>query len=629
MMLLSDNETDFDLINNDAIASTITALIKEDNDQPLSIGVHGDWGAGKSSILKMIQKDLESEKSIKCIQFNGWRYQGFEDAKIALLKEIVLALENDKRFSSKVKDKFADIWRNINLLSAAKILGGITFSALGLGPLTPFSNKLIEKVSANVDDSDTDIVSNNVLDSLFPRDSSGFKEFIDFQEKFSKLLDEVKIKKLVILIDDLDRCLPNVIIETLEAMRLFLFLPRTAFVIAADETMIKYAVREHFPNVTKLNGEDDLSTGYGYADKYLEKLIQVPFRLPVLGRVEAGIYIMLLLIGAELMGKNSYQNLVKEAKTRMKQPWNFSAFTQNQLRKILGTQDFESIKAQFQIAMAITPVLALHTNGNPRKIKRFINMMMLRRQIADARGYGELISFPVLAKMMLAENYYPLFYKTLANHLDQNGKCEELKVKSNSPHLGDNKENNGKEVQKKGKEPIKNEKVAWIADTVRKVWIPMEPYLNNIDLRPYFFLSKERVDYLSGYSNDMVREAANLLFKNTIFIINQKDLISSLSDSESLQVFSVVSNKILSNGENFVKIPDGMEGLKFLVEQKPQLIPDFVTFLTSLPTSNLGSWIATGWDKAVPKNHPERQKLDRFIKYVSEANPLLKAFLHE
>ncbi|TGS78785.1 NTPase KAP, partial [Mesorhizobium sp. M2D.F.Ca.ET.178.01.1.1] len=70
-----------------------------------------------------------------------------------------------------------------------------------------------------------------------------------FRQDFEQLLSEAKIDRLVVLVDDLDRCLPETAIATLEAIRLFLFVPNAAFVIAADEGMIEYAVRRHFPEL--------------------------------------------------------------------------------------------------------------------------------------------------------------------------------------------------------------------------------------------------------------------------------------------------------------------------------------------------------------------------------------------
>jgi predicted KAP-like P-loop ATPase len=84
-MILTDNETKVDLLNNEAIAKTIVKLLRERADHPITIGVHGDWGAGKSSVLE-IESALEAEQKVLCLKFNGWRFQGFEDAKIALIE---------------------------------------------------------------------------------------------------------------------------------------------------------------------------------------------------------------------------------------------------------------------------------------------------------------------------------------------------------------------------------------------------------------------------------------------------------------------------------------------------------------------------------------------------------------
>lgn len=84
-MILTDNETKIDLLNNEAIATTIIGLLREKPDRPVTIGVH-DWGAGKSSVLEMIEAGFAGNKDVLCLKFNGWRFQGFEDAKIALSK---------------------------------------------------------------------------------------------------------------------------------------------------------------------------------------------------------------------------------------------------------------------------------------------------------------------------------------------------------------------------------------------------------------------------------------------------------------------------------------------------------------------------------------------------------------
>lgn len=103
-MILSDNETKVDLLNYEAIAVTIMALLRERPEHPLTIGVHGDWGAGKSSILEMIEAGLDKDEKVLCLKFNGWRFQGFEDAKIALIEGIVTGLLEKRPMLSKAKD---------------------------------------------------------------------------------------------------------------------------------------------------------------------------------------------------------------------------------------------------------------------------------------------------------------------------------------------------------------------------------------------------------------------------------------------------------------------------------------------------------------------------------------------
>ena len=128
-MILTDNETKVDLLNNEAIAATIIRLICDRPDHPVTIGVHGDWGAGKSSVLEMIEAGLDGDEGILCLKFNGWRFQGFEDAKIALIEGIVTGLVEKRPALTKAAGAVKDVFRRIDWLKVAKRAGGLAMTA--------------------------------------------------------------------------------------------------------------------------------------------------------------------------------------------------------------------------------------------------------------------------------------------------------------------------------------------------------------------------------------------------------------------------------------------------------------------------------------------------------------------
>jgi predicted KAP-like P-loop ATPase len=88
-MFLNDQETATDLLYYEAIAKTVVNLIRKTPDAPVTIGVHGDWGAGKSSVRKMLEHAFETDDKILCLWFNGWTFEGFEDAKAVVIETIV------------------------------------------------------------------------------------------------------------------------------------------------------------------------------------------------------------------------------------------------------------------------------------------------------------------------------------------------------------------------------------------------------------------------------------------------------------------------------------------------------------------------------------------------------------
>lgn len=520
-MILSDNETKVDLLNNEAIAKTIVSLIKDSKEQPISIGIHGDWGAGKSSILEMVENEVKlassvSGKKYSCIRFNGWKHQGFEDSKVALMSSIISELEKKEKLGVKSGEILKKLWENINWMTVAKTAGKTALGiATGTAPLTLLSSTMdILKSTVTTEEGIAgaiESIGGYLSDAKITEDISSNKEFSEFQENFAELLEDAAIEKLIVLIDDLDRCLPDVAINTLEAVRLFMFTEKTAFVIAADEGMIRYAVKKHFPDATD---ENKFNAGEAFANKYLEKLIQVPFRIPALGEVEACIYIMLLMVGSVLPDENeNYKKLREEGLSRIRKPWNVESLTVDDVKEILGN-DYEKSSKEVLIATQICHLLAQNTDGNPRKIKRFVNMLLLRYEIAKNRGFGDELELAILAKMMLAEYYEPDFYKALPNHLDSEGKWDEVpEILADIKTMVEDKKVEAKEQ--------------WYDLNKIWKWITTEPEITDKDLRPYYYACKEKMDYFSGKtSKNDLSEIVELLFRDEMIIVGRVIMVS-------------------------------------------------------------------------------------------------------
>ncbi|MCI0619179.1 KAP family NTPase, partial [bacterium] len=304
----SDNETERDFLNFTGVAETIAEIVIQAHGQPISIGVSGAWGVGKSSMIRLIRSAIEKraepkEKKRKkhgefiFVEFNAWLYQDYDDARAALMDVIATKLEKEAKARETAIDKAQELLKRVDWLRATKLVAGSAL-ALGFGlPPVGLIGDLLSVVKSMKEEKKDDEESINNLEASISKLASGVagliksnvdtsppKEIQAIRDSFEKVLDELKVK-LIVLIDDLDRCLPSTTISTLEAIRLFLFLKNTAFVIAADDSMIENAVRQHFERVD----EDQVTN-------YFDKLIQVPIRVPPLGTQEVRAYLMLLYI---------------------------------------------------------------------------------------------------------------------------------------------------------------------------------------------------------------------------------------------------------------------------------------------------------------------------------------------
>ena len=603
-MIVADNETSVDLLYYEAIARTVVRLINEKSDEPLTVGVHGDWGAGKSSVLMMVQENFKKDERILCVRFNGWLFQGYEDAKAVLIETIVAELLDSRSASTKVVDHAKKVLRRVDWMKAARKLSGLAISATTgiphpetLKDLYDIASRLVSKSAEEITAADLKSVVDQAGQYLKDAETDTAPEQMHaFRDEFEELLRHADIDRLVVLVDDLDRCLPETAIETLEAIRLFLFVPKAAFVIAADEGMIEYAVRQHFPDLPVATGPAT------YARNYLEKLIQVPFRLPSLGYAETRIYITLLLVLNDI-GEESgeFVKLVEFARQVLQRPWKGPGLDRNGVGEVLGSVP-EPVERALDLAHRIAPILTDGARGNPRQVKRFINTMALRQAIAEERGFGDDLNTTVLAKLMLAERFAPDVYDVIARGAAGTGASEELAVLENTVRSGEpaaKKSRTSKTEKSRDEEAVTPPLPDWPSLEWAKQWAKIDPALAEYDLRPYLFVTRDRRNVFGAVTS--LGELDELLAKLTgppLQVRQATAEVARLPSAEAEQLFDALRGKV-TVVEDLSEQPPGAQGLAVICQHHSFLQPSLVTLLRNLPASKLGPWAVSGWAGAL------------------------------
>ena len=596
-IFISDSETATDLLYYDAIAKTITSLIASSGEKPISIGVHGDWGAGKSSVLKMTQAQFADEKKVLCLWFNGWQFEGFEDAKAALIETIVLELRDQRPGVKKVADAVTDVLKRLDYLKLAQMAvkyggtfvtgiphpGLITDAAGALKAAAGMiaGNATIEDIAKSLEEG-AGLLKEAKDDKKIPEEMKGF------HKAFKALLEAAEVSRLVVFIDDLDRCLPETAIATLEAIRLFLFIEKAAFVIGADEQMIEYSVKRHFPDFQRSGLPDS------YARNYLEKLIQVPFRIPALGPVETQCYVTLVMAEAILTqpeNQDAFKKLSNMAKANITRPWDAQPIGAEQINQIIKGEVTVPLKEAVGISTQIYRVLSDGTKGNPRLIKRFLNAVLLRYAIAAARQIADDIKLPQLAKVMLAERFNPAFFDKLVDAVALDpigGKVPILKF------LEEPKDKTkGGKAEAKEKEPTPDEAKLldeWRQDSRIATWAQVQPFLSGEDLRPYIFVTRDRRQSIFGYAvRNKLADLIDRLCENDYTISAAAEDVKALNPKDATEVAQSLKNTALASGDLKTK-PRGFDGLVFVARHKPEIRPILMSLFQNLPAVQLGAW---------------------------------------
>ena len=578
-----DNETDRDYLNFASVSDTVTEIITQADRRPISIGVSGAWGTGKSSMIRLIQSSLSdpnrcpADTNFLFVEFNAWLYQGYDDARAALMEVIANKLQAIAEEQDKPADKAKALLARVNWLRAAKLIAGSTVAmSLGLPPTGLLGQLWGIGRRAVTEELDSDVlqeagntlsqageqVSSLLGPSVEP--SSPPKEIQALRDTFEEALEELGVT-LVVLVDDLDRCLPETTISTLEAIRLFLFLNNTAFVIAADIEVIKLAVRRHF------------ATGGQEADSrlvtsYFDKLVQVPIQVPPLGIQEVRAYMMLLFVEDSALPGDLKERIRQQVCNQLQRSWQGDRVDGAFMDTLYDNYPPE-LTARFETAERLAHVMtsASGVAGNPRLIKRFLNALSIR--VSMARAQGVSVDEAVLTKMLLLERHggteaFPELLRRVA--ISTTGKPDFL--------------SHWEEQALAGAEPSVDPK---FEDPFFIDWLALPPALADIDLRGALYVSREHARPVTpedALSADAI-ELLTALLDHPKMAASLKPRLAGLPPKER----AFIMDRLLDQArrEQSWGVPDILEACLALTEADPPQGNRLSAFLADRPPAQI------------------------------------------
>lgn len=515
----ADNEADLDLLGYDYLVDGLIVALTEPRLLPLTVGVLGDWGSGKSSLLSLAAKELDEIRATSegasegeargpaylTIEFSPWQHEDYDDVKVALMTAVLDALEEQ------MPEAAAEVGRLRTFVTGLKRWGrrtgraGATLTPAAVPVLLhatvpgldPGVSAIITTAAGAAANEATAALAETAETEAKAADRNRVPpgDITTFRKEFGELVAALPCDAVVVFIDDLDRCLPETIVDTFEAIRLFLNTPKTAYVLALNQGVVESAVDSRYPELKKPDGA-------GIGRDYLEKMLQLKVAIPPLSAPEAETFVNLLF--AELhLDEHAFKKALATADENRRAGGLSVAFNAGIAGDVLDDIPAD-LARDLAWAAEITPILGSSLRGNPRQLKRFLNNLLLKHRSA-ARRKVEL-ELPILAKLMVLEDQYNTDFQKLFDwEVVAGGKCPEMTTAESRARAGDGQatvaavRDGDAKPKKKAAAPsipaAPGEAEVWADKPHIADWLRAEPSLKGIDLRAYFTYSRDKLSF--------------------------------------------------------------------------------------------------------------------------------------
>jgi len=322
---------------------------------PLTIGLYGPWGSGKTTMITGIVEQLQKNDCLTLV-FDAWKYRHEKN----LILPLLCALQREHLPSPGVKD------------SAQKIVTSVAFATL--------AGYLKHNTGIGIEDFITPFKKYEDGYEYYKKYDNQVSKIEDEYQKFiANLLKKTGKKKVVIFIDNLDRCLPDIVVNLLEDISSFLSIREVpcVYVLTLDKENAIKAIKHRFPD---FDGAD-----------YLEKIVQIPLKMPTPQNSST----------EEDAGRYHFMKRYEFGK---------------KYEKLSSTGD---VRDQiFKELANVNDIFNGDLFGNPRRIERVVNKLILLEssRIFDAEKKPADVSILIFS-ILLAE-YFPVVYESLRDNFD-------------------------------------------------------------------------------------------------------------------------------------------------------------------------------------------------------------------
>lgn len=315
--ILDDLPTDQDALDFEPYVDTLADIIASPSTgTPLTIGIFGDWGSGKTSLMRMVRNKLPPNYCLAW--FDAWKYDEEQALWRALLLQVLDALrcavpKDESEASPKALAELSDLetclYRALDReqvggvqIDWGKLCEGVAGGAVQIGlAFIPGGSVLTDLIKELRSADKTESAAAKLISAIHRERSQIHIEQVRFLEQFQRRFDALvadhvvaRDSRLVVFIDDLDRCLPEKAVDVLEAIKLLMDAPGCVFVLGLDQQVIARGIEIKYREAGLTAGPSEERKGDRPlidGTRYLEKIIQLPFHIPPIGRGEIDTFV--------------------------------------------------------------------------------------------------------------------------------------------------------------------------------------------------------------------------------------------------------------------------------------------------------------------------------------------------